>query len=260
MLGEGSLELAASGFRVVDNYGATIITTGIDVKVMSALANDMRKSGNLLGRYKITAHNGRQYIIFQGNHRLRNIVRETRYRISNPTVIKMGIGPHGLKAAAKGGVYIALFVSAGVNSIAWIFDENYGWKDFLSNMAEDAVKAVLAGLAGYFAGKIVALVFGSAFIAYTAGAFVTGVVGFGLMSVGPEDIEEFARKSVILYRQSLSMIDDPQAYLKYGIKRVEDAAYCTSSAAGTLILEAAQRTVRDRVNQLMRRISPFNVH
>lgn len=259
LLDDRTLQLTQTGFEVVDAHGATITNALIDAKVMAALGTDMKRSGNVLGAFRISVHNGRQYIIFKGNPRLRSQIRGTRYRLNNPTVVKMGIGNAGLKNAAKGGVFVTVVISAGVNTLSWIFDESFGWRDFLSNMAEDTVKAALAATAGYFAAKAVAATTGFALLSYGTGYFVGLAAGFGLEEIRREDVEQFSEQVAKLYRQSATLLSDPQAYMKYGVLKAEDAAICTVAATGGVVVEAVQKSISDRINELMRRLSPMSI-
>jgi len=260
LLGEQALEFTQNGFQIVDAHGATAISIAMDSKVMIALGSDMKRSGNLLGAFRTSVHNGKQYIIFKGNHRLRTTIRGTRYRINNPTIVKLGIGTEGLKAATKGGVYVALVVSAGVNGFAWVFDEEFGWRDFLRNMAEDVLKAALAAVAGFFAAKGIAAAGAGALVAYGVGAFVAIVSGWGLSDIGPQDLELFVEKIVRLRRQYSTVINDPKTILRNGRLKAEDAVICTASVTGGILIEHVARNVQMRINELVRRLKPTRAY
>ena len=88
-------------------------------------SNDFRRSGNLLGKYELSVRNGKKYISFKGNHKLRNILKGTRYLANNTKVISVGIGK-----------------------------EAYRWTNWLATTTTDIVKALVGALAGIFAGLI----------------------------------------------------------------------------------------------------------
>lgn len=102
LAGNQTLNLSERTFEVINLHGATAINAGNDGRMLMVLGRDMQRSGNLWGRFNIRPHNGQNYIVFKGNHRLRQGIRGTRYGLSNPTIIKLGIGTDGLKGAAKG--------------------------------------------------------------------------------------------------------------------------------------------------------------
>lgn len=259
LLGEQALEFTQNGFQIVDAHGATAISIVMDSKVMIALGSDMKRSGNLLGAFRTSVHNGKQYIIFKGNHRLRKTIRGTRYRINNPTIVKLGIGTEGLKAAAKGGVYVALVVSAGVNTLAWVFDESFGWREFLANVAEDVVKASLAAIAGYFAAKALAVTTGMIVFSKLIGFGVGLSVGFGLNTIRQQDIQQFAENMADTYQKSAVALSQPKALLQYNIRRAEDVVFCGVSASGSLVIEGLEGAVNARLQQMLRRFSPIGL-
>lgn len=259
LVGEATLNLMVDTFELADNYASTAVAATIDAKVLSSLGRDMQRSGNLLGRYTIRPHNGKKYIVFKGNHRLRSVVKGTRYGMKNPTVVKMGIGPDGLKNTAKGGVYVTLFISVGMNTIAWIFSEDFGWKDFVTNVSEDVVKAAIAAVAGYLAGTAVGSLSGLAVLSSIAGVLVGLIVSDALSKVKQDDVKKFAEEVSAVFHRSISVVSNPEAYFKYQVRRVEDVAYCTIKSAGVVIVDGAVDLIRQRVDAYLRSFSPFNI-
>lgn len=260
LVGEATLNLMVDTFELADSYGSTAVAATIDAKVLTSLGRDMQRSGNLFGRYTIRPHNGKKYIVFKGNHRLRSIVKGTRYGMKNPTVVKMGIGPDGLKNTAKGGVYVTLFISVGMNTIAWIFREDFGWKEFLTNVSEDVVKAAIAAVAGYLAGVAIASYTGMAVISGGLGFIVGVLVGLGLSDITLNDVRKFAEEVSTAFHRSISAVTtNSEAYFKYQIRRAKDVAYCTVKSAGTVIVDGAIDLIKQRVDDYLRSFSPFNI-
>lgn len=259
LVGETTLTLMKDSFKLVDDYGATVVAASIDAKVLTSLGRDMQRSGNLLGRYKIRPHNGKKYIAFKGNHRLRSTIKGSRYGLKNPTIVKMGIGPDGLKQTAKGGVYVTLIISVGVNGLAWIFDEEFGWKDFLANVSEDVVKAAIAAVAGFLAGTLVGSITGMAVLASGIGFVVGLIVGVLISDVKPSDIRKFAEDVSTAFHRSISILSNPSAYFDYQLQRAEDAAYCTLKSAGDAAVTGAANFVKQRVEEYLRSFSPFRI-
>lgn len=153
------------------NYGSAIK----DTPSFLALANDFKKSGNILGKYTMSMRNGKEYISFKGNHKLRSIVRGTRYLTSNTQVINIGIGKDGLKSSLRGGFFISVFFSVTLDTINWIFDDNYRWTNWLGTVSTDVVKAVVGIAAGAIIGFTLATLTFPVVLTVGAG-FVVGIV------------------------------------------------------------------------------------
>lgn len=259
LVGETTLTLLGETFTLIDDHGATLVVATMDAKILSSLGRDMQRSGNIFGQYSVRSHNGKQYISFKGNHRLRTVIKGTRYGLKNPTIVKMGIGPDGLKQTAKGGVYVTVVVSVGLNGIAWIFTEDFGWRDFLSNVSEDMVKAAIAAVAGFLVGVGVGSATGFAVLASGAGFLVGLGVGWLIMDITADDVRRFAAEVSSAFHRSISVLNNPKAYLEHQVQRAEDAAFCTLQAAGDVVVESAAYFVRRRVEEYLRSFSPFNV-
>lgn len=157
------------------NYGSAIK----DIPAFLALANDFKRSGNIFGKYDITIRNGREYIVFKGNPRLRKIIQGTRYLLTNTKIINIGIGKEGIRSNGVGGVYIGLLVSTTLDTINWIFKDNYRWTNWLGTISTDIVKAAI----GYAAYALTAGFIGMGSVAIVAsfsGILVGVLVGYGL--------------------------------------------------------------------------------
>src|SRR5690554_4507391 len=102
LTGNQTLNLGERTFEVINLHGATAINAGNDGRMLMVLGRDMQRSGNLWARFNIRPHNGQNYIVFKGNHRLRQGIRGTRYGLSKPNIIKPGDGTHWFKSAGQG--------------------------------------------------------------------------------------------------------------------------------------------------------------
>ncbi|SBS39783.1 hypothetical protein MSP8887_04003 [Marinomonas spartinae] len=158
------------------NYGSIIK----DTPAFLALVNDFKRSGNILGRYDIIIRNGWQYVSFKGNPRLRNIITRSRYLLTHTKIINMGIGIQGLKSGAVGGFYIGVLFSTTLDTINWIFKDNYRWTNWLGTVSTDIVKAAIGAAATALAIAFAAVLFPSVVIGFIAGVVVGLYVGFKL--------------------------------------------------------------------------------
>lgn len=168
-----------TGLSVTDSILSFTANYGSAIKVSSyliPLINDFKRSGNILGRYDIIIRNGREYVAFKGNPRLRNIIRRSRYLLNHTKMIEIGIGKEGVKSGAIGGFYIAVFFSITLDTINWIFKDNYRWTNWLGTVSTDIVKAVIGYAAFILFGALMSL-FSLAIVGFIGGIGVGIFVG-----------------------------------------------------------------------------------
>lgn len=172
------LSLAQISLANAATFGSAIK----DTPSFLAIYNDFKRSGNIFGKYEPITRNGKKYIVFKGNHKVRTILRGTRYLANNTQVVNVGVGKEALKQGAKSGFYISVFFSVTLNSINWLFEEDYRWTNWLATTSTDIVKAVIGALAGIFAG--IALASGTvAVVAIGSGIIIGVIVSMGLNSI-----------------------------------------------------------------------------
>ena len=185
------LSIAQISLASAATYGSAIK----DTPSFLAIVNDFKRSGNLLGKYESTTRNGKKYIVFKGNHKVRTILKGTRYLANNTQVVNVGVGKEALKQGAKSGFYISVFFSVTLNSINWLFEEDYRWTNWLATTSTDIVKAVLGALGGILFGLFVA----KAAIAVVAiGAGIIVGVGISIL-LNKADIRLKITESLIKY-------------------------------------------------------------
>src|SRR5690625_4036376 len=142
------LDISLAALEFARDYGANLK----DAAILAALGADLARSGNVLSHYYVTQHNGKHYIVFKGNQRLRKIITGTRYLANNSRIMKLGIGGDAMKATLKSGVMVSVIFSTSLNSIKWLFEEDYRWTDWLGHLSVDVTKIIVASVAGHFAG------------------------------------------------------------------------------------------------------------
>ena len=98
-------------------------------------------------------------------------------------VVNVGVGKEALKQGAKGGFFISVFFSITLNSINWIFEEDYRWTNWLATTSTDIVKAVIGAIAGILVGVFIAGVSSVAVAAIGIGIVIGVLVSFGLTLV-----------------------------------------------------------------------------
>ena len=92
------------------------------------------------------------------------------------------MGKEALQQEAKSGFLYFSIISMTLNSISWLFEENYRWTNWLATTSTDIVKAVLDALAGILAGIVLAS--GTvAVVAIGSGIIIGVIVSIGLNSI-----------------------------------------------------------------------------
>lgn len=222
------------------DYGAA----GNDLATMLVLGTDLKRGSRFFETYSMVTQNGRNYIIFKGNHRARLIVKGTRYLATNTLMIKMAVGTEGLKNSAKSGFLVSVIFSVSLHSIQWLFEDEYRWTHWLAGISTDLVKIAIASTAGYLAAAGAALFMGAAVVAVVpiiVGVAVSLLVGYTLNVI---DKKFEITKSLIQWfeYQEKSLLDKVNA----GI------VYITSSTV-RYVKRSLYKTATDKINQLLRR-------
>lgn len=167
----------------VVNYSSA----AVDSVVLAKLGREMKRSGNILGSYRVIQREGRRLIVFSGYAGLRHTLTAPLYRVGHPKVIQMGVGRAAANAALRGGVLVTLIVSPVVRTIEWLFiDEKATLELVLARISTDVVKGVLAAGAGYASSLFLATISGVSIVAVAplaAGIGIALVVGYGLNSL-----------------------------------------------------------------------------
>ncbi|MGY5450342.1 hypothetical protein ACVFI8_05280 [Agarivorans sp. MS3-6] len=181
--GLGLPELAqnvlVTSLSLVNQFGGQVI----DVKTMGILALDMHRGGSILGKYEITQKGAKSYISFKGNHKLRTVIKGTRYLSTNTKMLTLGIGQQGLKASARGGVLITVVFSVSHHTLELVLKKDYLITNWVVDVATDITIASVAAVFGYAAGTLAVSSISIVVIPILAGALVAFVIQGGLNEV-----------------------------------------------------------------------------
>jgi hypothetical protein len=146
-VGEVLSKSSISGKQYWEKYkdliktGSGFIPVLDDSVALSALASEMKLSGNVFSTFKIATYSGKPHVIFQGYAGLRKDLTGTRYLANNPKVISMGIGKIGaLSAITKGGV-VTILISAAFHAFDQLMNDKKTWHHFVGGMAVDILIA-----------------------------------------------------------------------------------------------------------------------
>ncbi|ROQ28580.1 hypothetical protein [Gallaecimonas pentaromativorans] len=260
-----SLKLADAILAFGVNYGSSVA----DGKVLAALATDMKRGGSILGKYQFKVANGKRYIVFKGYSGLRRLITGTRYLSDNAKLMQLGITESGVvagvKNGVKSGVLITLVFSVTLNTIDWIFKDDYHWSNWLGTLSTDITKAAIASTAGYLASAAtvaasVALTGATiAVLPLAAGILVGVLVGVALNAVD----EKFQITQSLInaldtaQRRIQNSIDNNIAQAKRGML---DGVYYLVHETGNLLRRSARHWINDQISGLLRRLGGFSIY
>ncbi|MDX5408282.1 MAG: hypothetical protein LPK11_14755 [Chromatiaceae bacterium] len=228
----------------VDHYGrefgGTAIAAGSDAKMLSALAIDMRRSGSMLGRYYVQTQGGKQYIVFKGRAGLRQVLTGTRYLANNTKVMSMGVGGQALKESAKGGLLISVIFSISINSLTWLFKDEFRWTNWLATVSTDIVKAVIASAAGYAAAITAAAFTSIAVVPVAVGLVVAIGIAWMLYQVDQH------------YGITAALVEHLERTEEKVKQDISAGFYYVIGAAGRAVRRQLANSVRSYLNSLRR--------
>ncbi|WP_409524410.1 hypothetical protein [Nitrincola sp. MINF-07-Sa-05] len=252
------LIIESSGYKLVQDHTGAVISAAVEGRALSALIQDFKRSGNLLGNYRITQGNGRYYVVFKGNQKLRSLIKGTRYLTDNPLVISLGIASPSemLKGAARSNIFITLIISGGGNSIKWIFLEEYLWTNFLSDISIDLLKGGLSILAGVAAAYFTAKSMPRVIISRLVGLAVGIGTGVGLNQIENDQIEKsavsMAQEIAFTYLTAYDAMSNPIGFVSEKGEQAKDLMICSVSNTGDWAINKAENIIRDNVNRILR--------
>ena len=215
-----------------------------DLTTVAVLGADLKRGSRFFESYRTVTQNGRNYIIFKGNHRARLIIKGTRYLATNTLMVELAIGKEGLKASAKSAFFVSVVFSVTLHSIQWLFEDEYRWSNWLAGVSTDLVKITIASAAGYFAAVGVAALMGATVVAVVpivAGVAISLLAGYFL-----NVIDNHLKVTESLVRwfeyQERSVLE----------KMNEGIAYIVASSA-TYIQRQLYKASVERISQILRK-------
>jgi len=221
-------------------FGGTAIAASSEVRVLTTLAMDMKRSGSIFGRYYVQISGGKQYIVFKGRAGLRQVLTGTRYLASNTKVMSMGVGGKALKSSAKGGFLISVLFSVTINTLSWLFADEFRWTDWLGTISTDIVKAVIASAAGYAVGAIAATL--------TTIAIVPLVLGL-VMAVGTAWLLFEVDQHFGITNALIKHLEQKEEKLKQDIA---SGFYYVLSSTGAVVRRQLSLALRSYLNTLLK--------
>lgn len=147
---------------IINNYAGTALSAAVLIK----LAEDMHRSGNIFGGYRVIKREGQDFLLFSGKASMRKHLNSRMFAANDPRLIKLGVGRMAANAALKSGVVLAFIVSPAIRSFEGFFGDNHkSIESVLAHISTDLVKAAISGLVGYLATVGTAAIFGASVVA-----------------------------------------------------------------------------------------------
>lgn len=139
-----------------------------------------------LGEFREQVYEGRRYIIFKGNPRVRKVFKGTRYSATNPRILSFGIGRLGVDDALRKGGILTVSLLVPLRIFQYVYDDE---KTFLwlagtlgSDLAKVGINGFITGAAAVATTKISGTIVGGLIVTFAFGI----VVGVALDRVDEE--------------------------------------------------------------------------
>jgi hypothetical protein len=194
----------------------------------------------------VKTHNGKPYLIFKGDAKLRNLLKGTRYLANNPQILQLGLGMQGLKQVAKGGFILGIVVSAGVEISDFVLNDQKTMYDLVGGIGVEAVKGGITAVLAFGAGALATGV-GIAILPLGAMLAVALIVGVGLNYL--DDTFEIKKNVSVALKAAASKLDQ-------GTYWVREETLRTLQNIGN-VARKDEATLRQLDNWLMQTIKQF---
>jgi len=161
----------------------TIADTASPIKDSIYAARLLNEFGINPDKVVIKQYAGKQYVIFNGNPNTRNTLKGTRYLTTNLKVVRMAVGPKGIKDSIKSGFVLTVVLSVGIKIFNYFIRDTATLSQLLGTITSDiltiGISSIAAAVVGLAVGSTVVL--GSIAAAPLIAAIAVGVItGFVL--------------------------------------------------------------------------------
>jgi hypothetical protein len=215
-------------WNAVPANAANYFAVGQDLQLFHKLAKDL---GSLTAQYYVKEYGGKLHIVLKGNPRLRQILTGTKYGITNPKVVSMGLGRLGAMKSVRGGGIVTAVLLTAYNIGNYVLSDNRSLSVLIGAIAVDVAKVAVSTAASAIAVGMVASA-GPVGVAFALGPLgVAIVVGF-LVGLGLDYLDNRYKLKERLSTMLADVADDVS-------RRAE--------AVGDGMIETAQTAVRTAI-------------
>lgn len=117
--------------------GAGYYASADDIRTLSKLVGDL---GDYSAKAYVKTYGGKPHIILKGSPGLRRVLTGTKYGISNPKVIAMGLGKAGAIHAAKSGGVLSIILLSSYRVADYFLTDEATLSQLIRSLATDVVK------------------------------------------------------------------------------------------------------------------------
>ena len=156
-----------------------------DSWLLSALALELNRGGNVFSKYKVVTYPRETFILLYSNPALRKHLTRNIFIASNPQIVNMGIGKLGAFNAIKTGSIFTVVFSVAFHGLDQLMQDQLTWHHFVGGVAVDVVLAAAAtgivwGIVASVVGVAAMVAVGPMLIVVGGGLLLT--MGFNFLS------------------------------------------------------------------------------
>lgn len=134
-------------------FGASYTATASDILVLTKLVADL---GSVGAQAYVKTYGGKAHIILKGAPGLRKVLTGTKYGVTNPKVIAMGLGKTGAIHAAKSGGLLTVVLLTAFRVADYFLQDEATLSRLIGSIGTDVAKVGIATGASILAVKGVA--------------------------------------------------------------------------------------------------------
>lgn len=133
--------------------GASYYASADDVRTLTKLVGEL---GSFTAKAYVKTYGGKPHIILKGHPGLRKILTGTKYGVSNPKVVTMGLGKAGAVHAAKSGGILSIVLISAYRIADYVLTDESTLTQLIGSLATDVVKVGISTAASIGAASLVA--------------------------------------------------------------------------------------------------------
>jgi hypothetical protein len=230
------------------NTGVSYYASADDVVTMTKLVGDL---GGIGARAYIKNYSGKPHIILKGHPGLRTILTGTKYGITNPKVVSIGLGKTGAIAAAKQGGILTVILLSTYRVVDYFLTDQATLTQLVGTLATDIVKVGIATAASI----------GAAVIAGGLTLAIGPILAVVVVGVGMSMLLEYADNSLGITKRVIAGLEELESNAKNHIaQQKRNAVNSTTKSANKIIdytIKSARRIAINWVRSALREyISP----
>ncbi|HED16705.1 MAG TPA: hypothetical protein ENI64_07840 [Gammaproteobacteria bacterium] len=225
-------------------FGANYYSSGGDIATLTKLVGDL---GGIGAKVYVKTYRGMPHIILKGYPGLRRVLTGTRYGISNPKVITMGLGKAGAINAAKVGGILTIVLLTTYRVVDFFLTDQVTLNRLVGTLATDIVKV------GITTGLSIAVATGLGATTIAIGP-ILAVVFIGLLGTAGLT---FLDETYGITDRIVAGLDELEGSAKSHVegmkKGIQDAANDATDSLIDYAVESAQRIFVKLVNRSIRK-------